>query len=94
MSAYAGQAAGTAGTSTTTQATGAANQTMTLVGCVGGGANATDPFMNYLLAMTYEKKGDAARARELYQKAYDLATAHNPPAAFVRPNARKKLGAP
>ena len=41
--------------------------------------------------MTVEKQGDAAKARELYQKAYGLATAHNPPAAFVRPFARKKL---
>jgi tetratricopeptide (TPR) repeat protein len=56
--------------------------------------NDRDPFMTYLLAETYAKKGDAAKARELYQKAYDLATAHNPPAAFVRPNARKKLGTP
>jgi tetratricopeptide (TPR) repeat protein len=53
--------------------------------------NQNDPFMNALLAMTYEKKGDAAKARETYQKAYDLATAHNPPAAFTRPFARKKL---
>ena len=56
--------------------------------------NASDPFMTYLLAMTYEKEGEQARARALYQKAYDLATAHSPPAAFVRPNARKKLGTP
>ena len=56
--------------------------------------NANDPFMYYLLAESYEKRGDAARARALYQKAYDLATAHNPPAAFVRPNARKKLATP
>ncbi len=56
--------------------------------------NANDPFMNTLLGMTYEKQGDAAKAKELYQKAYDLATAHNPPAAFVRPFTRKKLGAP
>ena len=53
--------------------------------------NATDPFFNCLLAMTYEKLGQKERARELYQKAYDLATGHNPPAAFVRPFARKKL---
>ena len=54
--------------------------------------NTSDPFMHYLLAMTYEKQGNAARARELYQRAYDLATGHNPPAAFTRPNARKKIG--
>ncbi|WP_025411238.1 hypothetical protein [Gemmatirosa kalamazoonensis] len=56
--------------------------------------NANDPFMHYLLAATFEKRGDAARARALYQKAYDLATAHNPPAAFVRPNALRKLSNP
>jgi tetratricopeptide (TPR) repeat protein len=56
--------------------------------------NARDPFMHALLAMTYEKQGAAAKARETYQKAYDLATSHNPPAAFARPLARKKLGLP
>jgi tetratricopeptide (TPR) repeat protein len=54
-----------------------------------------DPFFHALLGMTYEKKGDAVKAREFYQKAYDLAAnAHNPPAAFTRPFARKKLAAP
>lgn len=53
--------------------------------------NQNDPFMNTLLAMTYEKLGDAAKAKELYTKAYRLATSHNPPAAFVRPFVRKKL---
>jgi len=53
--------------------------------------NQNDPFMTCLLAMTYEKLGDQARARELYKKAFDSATAHNPPAAFVRPFAREKL---
>jgi tetratricopeptide (TPR) repeat protein len=56
--------------------------------------NDRDPFMTFLLAETFAKKGDKVKARELYQKAYDLASAHNPPAAFVRPNARKKLAAP
>ncbi len=50
-----------------------------------------DPFMHYLLAETSERQGNRARARELYQRAYDLATGHNPPAAFTRPAARKKL---
>jgi tetratricopeptide (TPR) repeat protein len=54
--------------------------------------NERDPFMRCLLAMTYERMGKAAEAKASYQKAYDLATAHNPPAAFVRPFARKKLG--
>lgn len=54
--------------------------------------NDRDPFMNALLAMTYEKQGRAEEAKAAWQKAYDLATAHNPPAAFTRPVARKKLG--
>jgi tetratricopeptide (TPR) repeat protein len=54
--------------------------------------NQNDPFMHCLLAMVYEKKGESARAKGLYEKAYGLATGHNPPAAFVRPFARMKLG--
>ncbi len=54
--------------------------------------NATDPFMTTLLAMTYEKLQQPDRARALYGKAYAMATAHNPPSAFARPFARKKLG--
>ena len=54
--------------------------------------NATDPFMHALLGMTYERLGNAAQARAMYQKSYELATAHNPPAAFARPFARRKLG--
>jgi hypothetical protein len=48
--------------------------------------------MNLLLAMTYEKLGDAEKAKTLYEKSYSLATAHNPPSAFARPYTRKKLG--
>jgi Tfp pilus assembly protein PilF len=54
--------------------------------------NQRDPFMNYLLALTYEQQGQHDKAQALYRTAYDLATAHNPPAAFTRPAARKKLG--
>jgi tetratricopeptide (TPR) repeat protein len=54
--------------------------------------NDDDPFQHVLLAMTCEKQGKADQAKALYQKAYDLATGHNPPAAFSRPFARKKLG--
>jgi tetratricopeptide (TPR) repeat protein len=56
--------------------------------------NDRDPFMRCLLAMTYEKIGRQDEAKAAYQQAYDLATAHNPPAAFARPFARKKLGLP
>ncbi len=54
--------------------------------------NATDPFLHVLLGMTFEKMGDASRATPMFQKAYDLSTGHNPPSAFSRPFARKKLG--
>ena len=53
--------------------------------------NENDPFMHVLLAMTYEKLGEPDKAKALYQKGYDAATGHNPPAAFARPYARKKL---
>lgn len=53
--------------------------------------NQDDPYQHYLLALTYEKMGQDQKAKELYQKAYDLADSHNPPAAFTRPAARKKL---
>jgi tetratricopeptide (TPR) repeat protein len=56
--------------------------------------NERDPFMHAMLAMTYEKQGNSAKSKETWQKAYDLSTAHNPPAAYVRPLARKKLGLP
>jgi tetratricopeptide (TPR) repeat protein len=54
--------------------------------------NDRDPFMHVLLASTYEKLGQQDKAKALYQKAYDLATSHNPPAAFARPLARRNLG--
>lgn len=53
--------------------------------------NERDPFMHCLLAMTLERLGRKDEAQAMYRKAYDLATGHNPPAAFVRPFARKKL---
>ena len=56
--------------------------------------NDRDPFMHCLLAMAYEKIGRPEEARALYQKAYDLATAHNPPAAFARRFARARLALP
>jgi len=54
--------------------------------------NQNDPFMHCLLGMTYEKLGQADKAKAEYQRAYDNATAHNPPGAFVRPFTKKKLG--
>jgi tetratricopeptide (TPR) repeat protein len=54
-------------------------------------ANQNDPFMQCLLGQTYEKLGQREQAMECYRKAA-AATAHNPPAAYARPFARKKLG--
>jgi len=54
--------------------------------------NENDPFFNFLAGQTQELIGNKAKAKEFYQKAYELAVGHNPPGAFVRPAARKKLG--
>lgn len=54
--------------------------------------NRNDPFFHCLLAMTYEKMGNAYKAKSLYLRAYELAAGHNPPAAFTRPYARRKIG--
>ena len=51
-----------------------------------------DPFQVVLLGMTYEKKGDRVRARELYEKAFEMATGSNPPNVYSRAFTRKKLG--
>lgn len=56
--------------------------------------NQNDPFQHYLLALTHEKQGQPEKAKSLYEKAYHLATGHNPPAAFTRPAARAKIAAP
>ncbi|MBI2536936.1 MAG: hypothetical protein HYW06_08265 [Gemmatimonadetes bacterium] len=53
-----------------------------------------DPFMHCLLAMTHERMGRQEEAKAMYQKASDLATAHNPPAAFGRRFVHQKLGLP
>lgn len=54
--------------------------------------NQNDPFFQFLLAATYEKAGKADQAKAAYRVAYDKATAHNPPSAFVRREARRILG--
>jgi tetratricopeptide (TPR) repeat protein len=52
--------------------------------------NGGDPFFQCLLGMTYEKLGEKEKAMECYRKA-SATNAHNPPAAFAKPFARKKL---
>jgi tetratricopeptide (TPR) repeat protein len=53
-------------------------------------ANQNDPFIQCLLGQTYEKLGQKDKATESYRKAA-AAIAHNPPAAYAVPFARKKL---
>ena len=53
-------------------------------------ANQNDPFIQCYIAQTYEKLGDREKAVEFYRKAAGT-IAHNPPAAYARPFARKKL---
>ena len=54
--------------------------------------NVDDPFQVVLMGMTFEKKGDQAKARELFEKAFDMATGSNPPNVHSRAFTRKKLG--
>jgi tetratricopeptide (TPR) repeat protein len=53
--------------------------------------NQNDPFFHYLLGEALEKQNKRDEAKAMYQVAYDKASGHNPPAAFTRPAARKKL---
>ncbi|HKW61547.1 MAG TPA: hypothetical protein VJN89_03290 [Candidatus Acidoferrum sp.] len=53
-------------------------------------ANQNDPFIQCLLGQTYEKLGEKDKAVESYRKAA-AATAHNPPAAYAVPFAKKRI---
>jgi len=53
-------------------------------------ASQDDPFILMLIAQSYEKRGDAARAKEYYGKVM-ANNGHGPTNAFARPVARKKL---
>ena len=53
-------------------------------------ANQNDPFIQCMIAQTYEKLGDEQKALEYYRKA-STAIAHNPAAAYAVPFAKKKL---
>ena len=55
-----------------------------------GKANQEDPFILMLLAQSYEKSGDPARAKEYYGKVM-ANNGHGPTNALARPVARKKL---
>jgi len=54
-------------------------------------ASTNDPFIQCMIGQTYEKLGEKEKAMEAYRKAA-ATSAHNPPAAYARPYARKKLG--
>ena len=58
-----------------------------------GKASQEDPFILVLLAESYEKSGDAVRAKEYYAKVM-ANNGHGPTNAIARPIARKKLAAP
>jgi tetratricopeptide (TPR) repeat protein len=53
-------------------------------------ANQNDPFIQCMLAQTYEKLGEKDKAMEFYRKA-STTSSHNPPAAYAVPFAKKKL---
>jgi len=53
-------------------------------------ANQNDPFIQCMIGQTHEKLGDKDKAIEFYRKA-SAAIAHNPPAAYAVPLAKKKL---
>ncbi|MDE3154862.1 MAG: tetratricopeptide repeat protein [Acidobacteriota bacterium] len=55
-------------------------------------ANQSDPFILCLIAQAHETLGDAAQATAYYRQALAHALAHNPPTAYARPLAEKKLG--
>lgn len=53
-------------------------------------ADQHDPLNLVMLGEAYEKSGDAASAKEYYQKVLEI-NSHNPTNAFARPLAKKKL---
>jgi tetratricopeptide (TPR) repeat protein len=55
-------------------------------------ANQNDAFILSMIAQSYEKLGDTDQATDWYRKVLGFNT-HNPPVAYARPLARKKLGA-
>jgi tetratricopeptide (TPR) repeat protein len=55
-------------------------------------ASQNDAFILAMIAQTYEKLGDKSEAIDFYRRVLGFNT-HNPPVAYARPLARKKLGA-
>jgi tetratricopeptide (TPR) repeat protein len=55
-----------------------------------GNATQSDPFIQCLIAQTYDKLGDREKALEYFRKAAST-TAHSVPAAFARPFAKAML---
>jgi tetratricopeptide (TPR) repeat protein len=53
-------------------------------------ANQNDPFIQCMIAQTYEQLGDKGKAVEFYRKAA-AAISHNPTAAYAVPFAKKRL---
>jgi tetratricopeptide (TPR) repeat protein len=53
-------------------------------------SNQNDPFIQCMIGQTYEKLGDKEKSVQYYRKA-STAIAHNPPAAYAVPLAKKKL---
>jgi Flp pilus assembly protein TadD len=56
-------------------------------------ANQRDPFILCLIGQAYEKLGDTAGAKDAYTRALTVSNAHNPPAAYARPFAKRRLAA-
>ncbi len=55
-------------------------------------ANQSDPFIHCLLGLAHEQLGAKDKALEHFKQAF-ATTGHNPPAAFAKPFARRKLAA-
>lgn len=51
-----------------------------------------DPFQVVLLGQTYEKMGNEAKAREFYERAFEMSGGSNPPNVYSRRFTREKLG--
>ena len=55
-------------------------------------ANQRDPFILCLMGQAYERLGDTVHAKDAYTRALTMSNGHNPPAAYARPFATRRLG--